>query len=198
MSNSLEENKKISLEELLKRQYIKTDLNYWKKFKINPASLYKEGFNPFPDQMKSAQFAMQKRYDDKLGKKYFITIYFHYMSEIEFPTMPLDVRPSWNAQSQFRLLNTGAVSDISLHDNGQEHTLKEVEAYFEELFNKMGFAYYDSFAYEDEDAMNQRQLDKQEACNIKVQKFEIEAALEPIPSKSGKVNKKVKNTATKI
>ncbi len=175
-----------TLREILERQNIRADLKWWDSFSISPQFLFDNNFKPFQDRIKNSRFAMQKRYDDEVGKKYFITFYFYHMDEREFPNIPQSARSSWSAENQFVVFKTGTVSNISVHNKGPEHTLLEVENYFEELFNKMGFSYYENFAEHSEDEMNQKQLAKSEAANLAVyvnsEKIEIENSLGPAVS----------------
>jgi hypothetical protein len=118
---------------------------------IKPQEWIDRGYRRYditPDRRemnKLADFLLQKRFDDEIGKKYFITVYCydrkkypaeHQRNLPEFGYMPTshfalrDDKPFFN-------IEMNAVSDID-----------EVESYYDIFWNTLGRPYYEKFETE--------------------------------------------------
>lgn len=110
---------------IVKLVKIKLERNYNSLY--NEELLIKNGYKkykPSPIDNECITDLYQKRFDDDIGKKYFITI------------------NRWNSECTTQLYqkDTHNVLDISFHKDWE---LKDVEFYIEKLFNTGKFDYYE-------------------------------------------------------
>lgn len=101
---------------------------------------------------KHAAFILQKRFDDEVGKKYFITVYVY-----DRDLYPDHMKEHIGHIPRFAFMPT---AHFSLHDNKpffniemngietSEMTVTEVEEYFERFWNFFEKPYYEEFHYE--------------------------------------------------
>ncbi|MGE4057069.1 MAG: hypothetical protein AB7F99_19970 [Vicinamibacterales bacterium] len=111
------------------------------KYFIQPAELLAAGYRNFNDRTKLAslgtayQGSYQKRFDDSVGKRYFITFNHARLS---------NGRDSWESMTAAAQFTRGdSVCNIDLLNRNE--SLAETEAFFAEMWEKMRFEHYEAF-----------------------------------------------------
>ena len=94
-------------------------------------------FAPTPFDSKSVEKCFQKRYDDDVGKKYFITV--RKWMEMIHPHSGERIPPVYEYDVQLYKKNGHEALDLLFHSNW---TLEDVEDYMEKLWNTGLFEYY--------------------------------------------------------
>lgn len=115
---------------------------------MNDKFLIDNGFTEFrPNRFNSdgVEKCFQKRYDNKIGKKYFITI--NKWKEMKHPYTGEVWGPSYEFTTQLYKKDTHEAVDILFHSNWK---LEDVEEYLSFLFDTGRFDYYEKFFEEDE------------------------------------------------
>jgi hypothetical protein len=111
---------------------------------INEQTLLANGYRTYRDSLKTDPgyvISFQKRFDDETGKKYFINF-----DHFDFVFGNGNTVFSFSPHVQFSL---GAERDhvnVAMHGR-DDHTLEEVEAFFEKVWNQMGFDHYERWDY---------------------------------------------------
>lgn len=129
---------KISLEEKVKKEHLNVDIKEYDKLSISPTNLYNNGWSIFKDTFRSANFLMQKRFDDEGGKKFFINISFYEV------TVKDQTFYSWSASAQMTL----AHSTIDINYSSNKNNIEDVQEFFDRVWQSMGFEYYDCYELE--------------------------------------------------
>lgn len=114
--------------------------------------LIDNGYKPFKSSFKSAIRGFQKRFDDEIGKKYFITIW-HYNHGKQSNRTDIPDKDSYTSDVQFRFNKNDKDAVCNIEYWGEvlpnEHrpviTLKDIESFFEDFFNKFKPDYYESW-----------------------------------------------------
>lgn len=102
------------------------------------------GFHKFqPTQFDSdgVEACFQKRYDDEVGKKYFITV--KKWRPMTHPHTKETFGPGYEYNVQMYKKGSHDAVDILFHSSW---TLKDVESYMEQIWNTGLFDYYEEFA----------------------------------------------------
>jgi hypothetical protein len=108
------------------------------------------GYNIFTSSFNTAIRGFQKRIKDDKGTKYFITIW-HYNHAEQLQRSDIEQRDSYTTDSQFRFnkgnkdctCNIEFWGDTFPNEYREVTTLKDIENFFEEFFNKMQPDYYE-------------------------------------------------------
>lgn len=103
----------------------------------------KAGYKQFnTNGLKSSDFGLQKRFDDAIGQKYYITIwvydysgYKNYKDENKYRFMP-DV--------QFSILNESRRITISMHVDDDD-TVEDIESFYEVTWKRLKCDYYEKW-----------------------------------------------------
>ena len=115
--------------------------------------LIDNGYKPFKSNLNSSIRGFQKRFDNEIGKKYFITIW-HYNHAKQLNRPDLLKQDSYTSDVQFRFDKDGKDStcnieywgDMLPNDYRPVTTLKDIESFFEDFFNKFKPEYYESWS----------------------------------------------------
>jgi hypothetical protein len=97
---------------------------------------------------KLADFILQKRIDDKRGKKYFITVYCYDRTKYPdphrefFKDRPIGYMPT------VQMVLGDDKPHFNIEMNGDFFFVDEVEAYFEKFWNLLERPYYEEFEHE--------------------------------------------------
>lgn len=102
------------------------------------------GYRIFKSNFKSAIRGFQKRFDDKKGQKYFITIW-HYNLAEQLQRDDVPKRDSYTADTQFRFEKDGKDETCNVEFWGNSATLKDIEIFFESFWKKMKPDYYERY-----------------------------------------------------
>ena len=110
-----------------------------------------KGYKIFKSSFNNSLRGFQKRFDDKKGKKYFITIW-HYNHSEQLGLENLPKGDSYTADTQFRFDNGGKdntcnieyLGDVLPNEWRPVTTLKDIEDFFETFWKKMKPDYYES------------------------------------------------------
>lgn len=97
-------------------------------------------FKPSRFSNEGIETGFQKRYDDKYGKKYFITVY--KWKGITHPITKEKFEPSYEYNTQLYKVKSHDAVDLIFHSSW---TLQDVEDYVEILFDTGLFDYYEEF-----------------------------------------------------
>lgn len=111
-----------------------------------------KGYEIFKSSFNNSLRGFQKRFDDKKGKKYFITIW-HYNHSEQLGLENLPKGDSYTADTQFRFDNGGKDNTCNIEYWGDVlpnewrpvTTLKDIEDFFETFWKKMKPDYYESY-----------------------------------------------------
>lgn len=111
-----------------------------------------KGYKIFKSSFNNSLRGFQKRFDDKKGKKYFITIW-HYNHSEQLGLENLPKGDSYTADTQFRFDNGGKDNTCNIEYWGDVlpnewrpvTTLKDIEDFFETFWKKMKPDYYESY-----------------------------------------------------
>ena len=109
------------------------------------------GYKIFKSSFNNSLRGFQKRFDDKKGKKYFITIW-HYNHSEQLGLENVPKGDSYTADTQFRFDNGGKDNTCNIEYWGDVlpnewravTTLKDIEDFFETFWKKMKPDYYES------------------------------------------------------
>ena len=98
-----------------------------------------KGYKRFENNLSlnRSAFGLQKRFDDELGKKYYITVWVYDYSKID-SAMGLRFAPD----VQFVLKSTGEYVDIKLHQ-GTNTSVDSIETFYENLWKVLDCKYYE-------------------------------------------------------
>lgn len=110
------------------------------------------GYKIFKSSFNNSLRGFQKRFDNKKGKKYFITIW-HYNHSEQLGLENLPKGDSYTADTQFRFDNEGKDNTCNIEYWGDVlpnewrpvTTLKDIENFFETFWKKMKPDYYESY-----------------------------------------------------
>ena len=110
------------------------------------------GYKIFKSSFNNSLRGFQKRFDDKKGKKYFITIW-HYNHSEQLGLENVPKGDSYTADTQFRFDNEGKDNTCNIEYWGDVlpnkwrpvTTLKDIEDFFETFWKKMKPDYYASY-----------------------------------------------------
>jgi hypothetical protein len=110
------------------------------------------GYKIFKSSFNNSLRGFQKRFDDKKGKKYFITIW-HYNHSEQLGLENIPKGDSYTADTQFRFDNEGKDNTCNIEYWGDVlpnewrpvTTLKDIEDFFETFWKKMKPDYYESY-----------------------------------------------------
>lgn len=110
------------------------------------------GYKIFKSSFNNSLRGFQKRFDNKKGKKYFITIW-HYNHSEQLGLENLPKGDSYTADTQFRFDNGGKDNTCNIEYWGDVlpnewrpvTTLKDIEDFFETFWKKMKPDYYESY-----------------------------------------------------
>ncbi len=110
------------------------------------------GYKIFKSSFNNSLRGFQKRFDDKKGKKYFITIW-HYNHSEQLGLENVPKGDSYTADTQFRFDNEGKDNTCNIEYWGDVlpnewravTTLKDIEDFFETFWKKMKPDYYESY-----------------------------------------------------
>lgn len=111
-----------------------------------------KGYKIFKSSFNNSLRGFQKRFDDKKGKKYFITIWhYNYSEQLGLENLPKG--DSYTADTQFRFDNGGKDNTCNIEYWGDVlpnewrpvTTLKDIEDFFETFWKKMKPDYYESY-----------------------------------------------------
>ena len=112
------------------------------------SALLDNGYRYWEDKLKGSEGLYQKRVKDEKGTKYFLNVYHWDWTKYD----PNTVRPdSFTYDGQFRLDEEGKDNTINVsfggdfldNDHTEVTTIEDAEKFFEDLFNKMKFDYYE-------------------------------------------------------
>ena len=109
------------------------------------------GYKIFESSFNNSLRGFQKRFDDKKGKKYFITIW-HYNHSEQLGRDDIPKGDSYTAENQFRFdkeskdttCNLKYWGDVLPNEWRAVTTLKDIEDFFETFWKKMKPDYYES------------------------------------------------------
>lgn len=158
-----------------------------KDLTINPQILEENKYHSFKDNTKNYnnpayKISYQKRFDDEFGKKYFINFTFsHYTKDMYEGRIPESI--SWEADVQLETQEGGTINLV--YFGAKNHTLKQVENFFETQFNTGLYKHYEYSSDEKEKSYAdflEKQKIKMERLNLD---FEIEEKI-VAPSKKRK------------
>lgn len=122
---------------------------------LTPEDWEAQGYKRFKSTIKpSAAFGLQKRFDDEVGKKYFITIWV-YDHEDDYHKRFMDL-PRWKDQfsrygfqPDVQLACNDVPFDISLHFSNSNKwgvtPIEYVERFFEKMWRDMDCDYYETW-----------------------------------------------------
>lgn len=111
------------------------------------------GYKIFESSYRSALRGFQKKFTDKKGVKYFITIW-HYNHSEQFPErLGVPKKDSYEADTQFSFdedgkdntCNISYWGDVLPNEWRAVTTLKDIEDFFETFWKKMKPDYYESY-----------------------------------------------------
>lgn len=158
---------------------------------INPKLLEENGYRSFNNTLRSYdnaayKISYQKRFDDEFGKKYFINFNFsHYMPGMYGnANMPESI--SWEADVQLNTLDGGTIN--LTYFGAKDHSLKQVETFFETQFNTYLYEHYEYFS----DKTVEDYLDFINQKKIVLEKAQLESHVE------NNINQKPKKRKAKI
>jgi|GEM_PF-3221015 len=107
------------------------------------------GYRMFKDNFKSSTAAYQKRFKDKLGTKYFITIYYYaeryYNKEQKAPaSFDVDLQLIKIFKGKEFVVDLGVFGLFDWIDGASEfYSLELIEDFIEEMFTHNKFEYYE-------------------------------------------------------
>lgn len=110
------------------------------------------GYKIFKSSFNNSLRGFQKRFDDKKGKKYFITIW-HYNYGEQLNRFDLPQKDSYTSEAQFRFEKSGKDNTCNIEYWGDVipnkyrpiTTLKNIEDFFDNCWKKLKPDYYETF-----------------------------------------------------
>ena len=117
---------------------------------LTPEDWIDQGYKKFTSTLRPlAAYGLQKRFDDEVGKRYFITVWVYdntaYMDKYEGWSR-------WSFQPEVQFNNTlENTFDVTLHHKNNEKwgvtPIEQVEEFFNVMWNRMKCEYYEKWEY---------------------------------------------------